>query len=77
MSDLRTSALQTAGEVRSGARSALSVIEEHLAAIAAGDGEIHAFNHVMAEEALAAANRLDERLAAGEDPGPSPACRWR
>ena len=69
-SDRGTTAVGIAADVRSGARSAVSVVEEHLAAIDAGDGEIHAFNHVMRDEALAAAARVDGRVAAGEDPGP-------
>ena len=69
-SDRGTTAVGIAADVRSGARSAVSVVEEHLAAIDSGDGEIHAFNHVMREEALAVAARVDEGVAAGEDPGP-------
>ncbi len=48
-----------ANAVRSGARSALEVVDEHLAAIAAGDDEIHAFNLVMADEARARAAEVD------------------
>src|SRR4029453_2032351 len=44
--------------------------EEHLTAIAARDGEVHAFNLVTADEARAAALAIDRRVAAGEDPGP-------
>jgi aspartyl-tRNA(Asn)/glutamyl-tRNA(Gln) amidotransferase subunit A len=64
------SALGIAAAVRSGARSAVDVVEEHLTAIAARDGEIHAFNLVTADEARQAALALDRRLASGEDPGP-------
>jgi aspartyl-tRNA(Asn)/glutamyl-tRNA(Gln) amidotransferase subunit A len=64
------SALGIAAAVRSGTRSAVEVVEEHLTAIAARDGEIHAFNLVTAEEARQAALALDRRIAAGEDPGP-------
>jgi aspartyl-tRNA(Asn)/glutamyl-tRNA(Gln) amidotransferase subunit A len=64
------SALGIAAAVRSGARSAVEVVEEHLTAIAAGDGEIHAFNLVTADQARQAALALDERIAAGDDPGP-------
>jgi aspartyl-tRNA(Asn)/glutamyl-tRNA(Gln) amidotransferase subunit A len=46
------------------------VVEAHLSAIAAGDGEISAFTTVMADAARASAGRVDERVAAGEDPGP-------
>jgi aspartyl-tRNA(Asn)/glutamyl-tRNA(Gln) amidotransferase subunit A len=63
-------ALGIAAAVRSGTRSAVDVVEEHLTAIAARDGEIHAFNLVTADRARQAALALDRRLAAGEDPGP-------
>jgi aspartyl-tRNA(Asn)/glutamyl-tRNA(Gln) amidotransferase subunit A len=64
------SALGIAAAVRSGTRSAVEVVEEHLTAIAAGDGEIHAFNLVTADQARQAALAVDRRVAAGEDPGP-------
>ena len=59
-----------AAAVRSGERSARSVVEEALAAVAAADGELHAFVHVMAEEARRQADAVDEAVAAGRDPGP-------
>ena len=64
------SAVEIAAAVRSGARTARSVIEEHLAAIGARDGELHAFNLVTADAALARADVIDANVAAGEDPGP-------
>src|SRR5690606_6389372 len=64
------SALGIAAAVRSGTRSAVEVVEEHLTAIAARDGEIHAFNLVTADQARQAALAVDRRVAAGEDPGP-------
>jgi aspartyl-tRNA(Asn)/glutamyl-tRNA(Gln) amidotransferase subunit A len=63
-------ALDIAAAVRSGARPAVDVVDEHLAAIEAREGEIHAFNLVLAEEARQAALAIDRRVAAGEDPGP-------
>ena len=63
-------ALGIAAAVRSGTRSAVEVVEEHLTAIAARDGEIHAFNLVTADQARQAALDVDRRVAAGEDPGP-------
>jgi aspartyl-tRNA(Asn)/glutamyl-tRNA(Gln) amidotransferase subunit A len=63
-------ALETAAAVRSGQRSARSVVEEHLAAIDAREADIHAFNLVMRDSALAAADAVDARVARGEDPGP-------
>ena len=64
------SALGIATAVRSGTRRAVEVVEEHLTAIAARDGEVHAFNLVTADAARQAALAIDRRVAAGEDPGP-------
>jgi aspartyl-tRNA(Asn)/glutamyl-tRNA(Gln) amidotransferase subunit A len=64
------SALGIAAAVRSGTRRAVEVVEEHLTAIAARDGEVHAFNLVTADAARQAALAIDRRVAAGEDPGP-------
>jgi len=58
-----------ANAVRSGARSALEVVDEHLAAIAADDDQVHAFNLVMADEARARAIEVDRTVANGDDPG--------
>ncbi len=65
-----SSAIEIAAAVRSGARTARSVTEEHLATIATREGEIHAFNHVTADAALAQADAVDAKVARGEDPGP-------
>ena len=59
----------TAGAVRAGERTAREVVDERLAAIESGDGALNAFNYVMAAEARAAADAVDRRVAAGEDPG--------
>ncbi|MEY4340274.1 MAG: aspartyl/glutamyl-tRNA(Asn/Gln) amidotransferase subunit, partial [Actinomycetota bacterium] len=59
-----------AASVRSGAVKAADLVETHLAAIAAREADIHAFNHVMADEARAAAAAVDEAVARGDDPGP-------
>ncbi len=64
------SVLDTAAAVRGGVRSALDVLEEHLARVADRETEIHAFNLVLADEAREAAAALDARIAIGEDPGP-------
>jgi len=61
---------ELAAAVREGRRSAADVVEQHLAAIAGREGEIHAFNLVLADEARAAAAEVDRRVAAGDDPGP-------
>jgi aspartyl-tRNA(Asn)/glutamyl-tRNA(Gln) amidotransferase subunit A len=65
-----SSALEIASAVRAGERSARGVVEEHLAAIDARDGELHAFNLVTREEALARADEIDAEVASGGDPGP-------
>ena len=54
-----SSAVEIAAAVRSGERTARSVAEEHLATIASREGEIHAFNHVTADAALAQADAVD------------------
>jgi aspartyl-tRNA(Asn)/glutamyl-tRNA(Gln) amidotransferase subunit A len=51
--------MEIAEAVRSGTRSAVDVVEEHLARIAEREGEIHAFNEVLAEQARAAAAAVD------------------
>jgi aspartyl-tRNA(Asn)/glutamyl-tRNA(Gln) amidotransferase subunit A len=63
-------AVEIARDVRAGARTARDVVEEHLAAIADREDELHAFNLVLADEARAAADDVDRRVAAGDDPGP-------
>jgi aspartyl-tRNA(Asn)/glutamyl-tRNA(Gln) amidotransferase subunit A len=62
-------AVDIAAAVRSGERSAIDVLEQHLAAIAEREGDIHAFNLVLADEARAAAAAIDAAVAAGRDPG--------
>jgi aspartyl-tRNA(Asn)/glutamyl-tRNA(Gln) amidotransferase subunit A len=63
-------ALEIAAAVRAGDRSARAVVDEHLAAIDAREADLHAFNLVLADEARAAADAIDQRVAAGEDVGP-------
>ena len=62
-------AAEIARAVRAKDRSAREVIDEHLSAIDGRDGEVHAFNHVMADAARAAADDVDRRVVAGDDPG--------
>ena len=64
------SAAATASSVRTGERRAREVVEEALALVESGDGALHAFNNVLIEEALAAADEVDRQVAAGVDPGP-------
>jgi len=63
-------ASEIARAVRSGARTAVDVVEEHLGRIAEREEELHAFNIVLADEARATAARVDALVAAGSDPGP-------
>ena len=63
-------AVEISEAVRSGQRSARSVVDMSLSTIGAGEAEVHAFNLVAAEQALARADEIDRMVAAGEDPGP-------
>ncbi len=65
-----TTAVELAAQVRAGATSARAATEAALDAIARTDGAIHAFLHVDADGALAAADRVDGLVADGHDPGP-------
>jgi aspartyl-tRNA(Asn)/glutamyl-tRNA(Gln) amidotransferase subunit A len=71
MTDLtRLTAAETAAAVASGETSAVEVARAHLDRIAAVDDKVHAFLHVDADGALAAAARVDAARAAGEPLGP-------
>ncbi len=59
-----------AEDVRNGRRTAVEVLEEHLAVIDERESAIHAFNLVTREAAFAAAQAVDADVAAGRDPGP-------
>ena len=60
-----------AAEVRAGHRSAREVVDDALEAVSKRrDGEYHAFLSLMPDEARAAADAVDEAVAAGRDPGP-------
>ena len=59
-----------AADVRAGRRSAVDVLDEHLARIAAREGDVHAFNLVTDDHARARAVEVDRRVAAGEPVGP-------
>ena len=62
-------ALALAAAIRAGERSAVDVLDAHLARIEATEADVHAFNTVTAERARAAAEAVDRRVADGEDPG--------
>jgi aspartyl-tRNA(Asn)/glutamyl-tRNA(Gln) amidotransferase subunit A len=63
------SAIDLAAAVRGG-RSAVAVVEEHLARIRSREAELHACNLVTEDAARAAASAVDEAVARGDDPGP-------
>jgi len=65
-----SSAAEISAAVRRGERTARQVVEGCLTAIAEREPDVHAFNVVLEDEALAAADDVDRRVAAGEDPGP-------
>jgi aspartyl-tRNA(Asn)/glutamyl-tRNA(Gln) amidotransferase subunit A len=68
--ELPTSAADIAWNVRNNLVSAAVVLERHLAAIDEREGDIHAFNLVLADEARARAAEIDDAVAVGRDPGP-------
>jgi len=63
-------ALGVAAAVAAGERTARSVTEDCLERIAQRDGEIGAFNLVLADQALADADRIDAAVARSEPVGP-------
>jgi aspartyl-tRNA(Asn)/glutamyl-tRNA(Gln) amidotransferase subunit A len=71
MSELiKKTAAELAAAVTAGEASAVEVTTAHLDQIAAVDGQVHAFLHVAADDALAQARDVDRRRAAGEPVGP-------
>jgi aspartyl-tRNA(Asn)/glutamyl-tRNA(Gln) amidotransferase subunit A len=66
----RKSASELAALISTREASAVEVTREHLDRIAAVDERVHAFLHVDTEGALAAAQAVDDRLAAGQKLGP-------
>jgi aspartyl-tRNA(Asn)/glutamyl-tRNA(Gln) amidotransferase subunit A len=65
-----TGAVDIARNVRNDVTSAAEVLDRHLTAINEREGDIHAFNLVLADEARARAREIDDAVAAGRDPGP-------
>ncbi len=67
MSELiKQSAAELAATIASGEASAVEVTQAHLDRISAVDDSVHAFLHIDADGALAAASAVDARRAAGE-----------
>ena len=67
---IRQTAVDLAAKIKSGELSSVEVTRSHLDRIAEVDDEIHAFLYVDGERALAAATRVDVKIAAGEPVGP-------
>jgi len=63
----RGTAAELVGLLRAKQVSAREVTQAHLDRIAAVDGKVHAFLHLAADQALAQADDIDDRRAAGED----------
>lgn len=70
MSPRFDSALDIARGIRDGSTTASKVLADHFARIDAREAEIHAFNLVTRDEAVAAAARIDADIAAGKPVGP-------
>ncbi|MEY4010474.1 MAG: Asp-tRNA(Asn)/Glu-tRNA(Gln) amidotransferase subunit GatA, partial [Actinomycetota bacterium] len=70
MAAVPATASAIASAVASGEVSAREVLEHHLAAIDAREGDIHAFNLVTAEAAREQADRVDADVRAGRPVGP-------
>jgi len=70
VSGLPTTATGIAAGVRSGEIKAVEVLERHLAEIGRREGDVHAFNLVLADDARAAAAAVDAAVAAGQEVGP-------
>jgi len=63
-------AVAIAAAVRTGRRSAVEVVTEHLDRITASQSTLNAFTLVTGEAAIEVAGRVDAQVAAGDDPGP-------
>ncbi|MDQ1374238.1 MAG: aspartyl-tRNA(Asn)/glutamyl-tRNA(Gln) amidotransferase subunit [Actinomycetota bacterium] len=61
--------IETADAVRRGELKAVEVLDECLAAVESRNGPLNAFVHLDADLARAAADRVDEAVARGDDPG--------
>jgi len=61
--------IELAESVRKGERKAVEILDEYLGRIAEGNERLNAFVHLDADLAHAAAARIDEAVARGDDPG--------
>ena len=62
--------IETASLVRRGEMKASEALDETLAAVERHNGELNAFIHLDGERARVSADRVDQAVARGEDPGP-------
>src|SRR5213083_1463410 len=62
--------IEIAQSVRTGSTTAMSVLEQCLAAIDARNAELNAFVHLDEDAARRSAEAIDAKVAAGVDPGP-------
>ena len=69
MSEQFASLVDIAADIASGRVSAVDVLEQHLARIDQREGEVHAFNLVTRDQALASAKAVDEKVKRGEKLG--------
>jgi len=67
---MQADAIAMATAVRSGEISAVAVVHQALTRIEKTNPALNAFTEVLAEQALADAQRVDRAIAAGQDPGP-------
>jgi aspartyl-tRNA(Asn)/glutamyl-tRNA(Gln) amidotransferase subunit A len=70
VSDTQPTVIELAESVRKGERKAVEILDDYLDRIAAGNERLNAFCHLDPDLARAGANRVDEMVARGEDPGP-------
>jgi aspartyl-tRNA(Asn)/glutamyl-tRNA(Gln) amidotransferase subunit A len=77
MSEQFASLVDIAADIASGRVSAVEVLEQHLARIDQREGDVHAFNLVTRDQALASAKRSTTRRSAEKSSDDSPVFRSR
>jgi aspartyl-tRNA(Asn)/glutamyl-tRNA(Gln) amidotransferase subunit A len=69
MSEQFASLVDIAADIAAGRVSAVNVLEQHLSRIDQREGEVHAFNLVTRDQALASAEAVDDKVKRGEKLG--------
>ncbi len=64
------SAVEIHNKIKEGSLTSVGVVQEVFQAISNTDSKLEAFTEVYKESALEAAKKIDQQIAAGEDPGP-------